>query len=171
MYELLKTWKILYTINKHKRTEGTGALRAPVVAVFLDLFILCNIFQVLSNYYTQNLPLGCFGLNNLGFCQQPRLMQQSDIPVHAQEVLLMSCYGFKSCGMDCLPGHTMLVNSGKKTIRTPQAQPHPHAPPRPPSYYSLCIKSAPPAGRRTGLFFEFLSTFAKHARVKNSIIA
>ena len=56
------------------RTAGTGALRAPVVAVFFDLWILYSIFQVLSNYYTQNLPLGCFGLNNLGFCQQPRLM-------------------------------------------------------------------------------------------------
>ena len=73
---MLKTWKILYKINKNKRTAGTGALRAPVVAVFFDLLILYSIFQVLSNYYTQNLPLGCFGLNNLCFCQQPMLMMQ-----------------------------------------------------------------------------------------------
>ena len=68
---------MLCQINKHKRTAGTGALRAPVVAVFLDLLILYNVFQVLSNYYTQTMPLGCFGLNNLGFCQQPRLILQS----------------------------------------------------------------------------------------------
>ena len=32
---------------KNKRTAGTGALRAPVVAFFFDLFMLYSIFQVL----------------------------------------------------------------------------------------------------------------------------
>ena len=70
---------MLYQINTSRKTATTGARSAPVPAVLLFLLILYSVFQVLSNYYTQNLPLGCFGLNNLGFCQQPRLIFQSGL--------------------------------------------------------------------------------------------
>ena len=60
-------------------------------AVLLFLLILYNVFQVLSDYYTQNLSLGCFGLNNLGFCQQPRLILQSALFVLLFIVFCVIC--------------------------------------------------------------------------------
>ena len=57
-----------YEINKSRKIATTGARSAPVPDAFLFLLILYCIFQVLTNDYTQKLRLGCFGINNLGFC-------------------------------------------------------------------------------------------------------